>query len=273
MFGEKKMRFWRIESPEYDSDYKDAYVNGSLEHPFGLPGVKCEVCGATWSGTRILPFDCPQSFRRHRNLTNRWPISRAEHEALQKNLMGTMRIPGDQFVCLQPGDDFQPCFLDVPSRPRADFLWSSLGSLVVSERIKNALVESCSGDIAVCPVTLRKIGKREAKLPPPIPSTGEPEDIIDEVPILQDASKIGPYFEVLIMKESDYPPGGTPTKICSGCNRRDVDDSIRELRIIPEMWKGDNIFFLATTLYVVITDEVRQRVARYRPTNVVFERM
>lgn len=120
-------------------------------------------------------------------------------------------------------------------------------------------------------MNLRKIGKREANIPPPIPSTGEPEDIIDEVPILQVTSEIGPYFEVLILKESEYPLGGTPTKICAGCNRPDVDDSTRELRMKPDMWKGDNIFFLATTLYFVIIDEVRKRVAQLHPTNVVFE--
>lgn len=82
------MRFWRIrESLEHVSDYKHSYVNGSLEHPYGLPGVNCDVCGDTWGGSRILPFECPESFRRHKNITERWPISRAEHETLQKNLM------------------------------------------------------------------------------------------------------------------------------------------------------------------------------------------
>ena len=108
-------------------------------------------------------------------------------------------------------------------------------------------------------------------MPPPMPSTGEPEDIIDEVPILRVTSEIGPYFEVLVLKESEYPPGGTPTSICAGCNRSDVDDATRELRMTPETWKGDNIFFLATTLYIVITDEVREQVAQHRPTNVAFE--
>ena len=269
--GENKMRFWRIESPEYDSDYKHTYVNGSLEHPYGLPGVECDVCGDTWGGSRILPFECPESFRHHEKINNRWPISRAEHEALQKELMAILPIQGNPFFGLRPGDDFQPCFLDVPSRPRADFLWSSIGSLLVSERIKNALVEFCPSDIAVCPVTSRKIGKREAKLPPPIPSTGEPEDMIDEVPILRDTSEIAPYFEVLILKESEYPPGGTPTRVCPGCRRPDVDSSTRVLRMTPEMWKGHNIFFLATTLYVVITDKLRERLVRHRPTNVFFE--
>ena len=43
--------------------------------------------------------------------------------------------------------------------------------------------------------------------------------------------------------------------------------------MVPEMWKGDSIFFLATTLYVVITDKVWQLLARDRPTNVIFEEM
>lgn len=266
------MRFWRIKkSSDNKSDYLHSYVNGSVEHPFGLPGVNCDICGEVWGGCRVLPVDCPQSFRQHKNITDRWPISRAEHEALQKNLMATLPMHGDPFADLRPGDDFQPCFLDVPSRPRVDFLWSSLGSLVVSERIKNTLVESCSDDIAVCPVTLRKIGKREAKLPPPIPSTGEPGDIIDEVPIIQDTSEIGPYYEIIMLKESAYPPGSTSTNICTGCKRLDLDNPTRELRMKPEMWRGDSIFFLATTLYVVIIDDVRKRVARDHPTNVAFE--
>ena len=265
------MRFWRIKRPEYDTDYSDAYVNGSLEHPFHLPGVKCDVCGETWGGSRIFPLDCPESFRGHKNITNGWPIPRVEHETLQRSLMATSSVQGDPFVCLRPGDAFQPCFLDVPSRPGADFLWSSIGSLVVSERIKNALVASCSGDIAVCPVTLRKIGKREAKLPPPIPSTGEPEDIINEVPIIEDTSKIDPCFEVLLLKESDYPPDRPHPMSCPGCRRLDLVGSMRNLRMIPEMWRRNEIFFLVATLIVVVTDEVRQRIAAYCPTNVVFE--
>jgi hypothetical protein len=39
----------------------------------------------------------------------------------------------------------------------------------------------------------------------------------------------------------------------------------------PEMWKGDNIFFLSLTLNVVITEELMRRLASLRPTNVVFQ--
>lgn len=263
--------FWRIECPEYDSDYKYSYINGDLEHPFHLPGVHCDVCGDTWGGSRILPVDCPASFRDHKNIFQGWPVSRLEHEALQTELMTALHWAGRPFVDLQPGASFQPCFLNVPSRPRADFLWSSVGSLLVSERIKDVLLASCPDEIAVCPVTLRKIGKRAAKLPPPMPSTGEPEDIIHEVPLLEDTSEIGPYFEIVILKESGYPPGGTPKSICSGCLRPDVDNATREIRMTPDMWQGHSIFFLATTLYVMVTDELKQQIARLRPTNVVFK--
>jgi hypothetical protein len=213
------MTFWRIKSPDYESDYIDSYINGSLEHPFGLPGVNCDICENTWGGSRILPIDCPEPFRGYKNIIEAWPIARPQHESLQKEIMAALHFKGTPFIELRPGDDFQPCFLEVPSRPRADFLWSSLGSLIVSERIKNVLVDSCSDNIAVYPVALRKIGKREATLPAIIPSTGEPEDIIAEVPILKNKSGIGPYYEILILKESEYPPGGSPINICAGCKK------------------------------------------------------
>jgi hypothetical protein len=267
------MRFWRIKSPSYESDYRHSYINGSLEHPFGLPGIECDVCGDTWGGSRILPYDCPPSFRHHKNIVKKWPITREEHAALQKQMLRTLHIEGQPFAALRPGDDFQPCFLDVPSCPCADFLWPSLGSLVVSERIKNVLVTSWPNDIVACPVSLRKIGKREAKLAPPMPSTGEPEDIINEVPLSKDVSQIGPYFEILVQKESGFPLGGTPLNTCAGCGRPNVDNSTRELRMTPEMWKGDHLFFLATTLYVLITDKVREQLDSMRPTNVLFEEM
>ncbi len=265
------MKFWRIHHPEYDSDYRCSYINGSLKHPFGLPGVEC-MC-ATWGGGRILPYECPESFRGHEHITERWPIWIKKHESLQKELMAALSISGDPFVALRPGDEFQPCFLDVPSYPRADFLWPSIDSFVVSQRIKNAIVESCPDDVAVYPVTLRKIGKREAELPPPMPSTGEPEDIIDEVPVLKTTSGVGPYFEIVVLKESGNPPGVTLAGTCPRCKRASVDVSKRELRMTADMWKRESIFLLATTCYVVVTDELRRRIARYHPTNVAFQEM
>jgi hypothetical protein len=37
------------------------------------------------------------------------------------------------------------------------------------------------------------------------------------------------------------------------------------------MWKGEKIFFLATTLYVIVTNELKELLERNNPTNVVFK--
>jgi hypothetical protein len=39
------------------------------------------------------------------------------------------------------------------------------------------------------------------------------------------------------------------------------------------MWKGEKIFFLATTLYVIMTNELKELLERNNPTNVVFKEM
>jgi len=119
-------------------------------------------------------------------------------------------------------------------------------------------------------VTLRRIGNRDAGLPPPIPSTGEPEDITNEVPLLDDPGPAGSYSEILVLNESGFPPGGTPTSVCPGCKREEIGPD-REVRMTPEMWNGQAIFVLATTRCIVVTDGLKQAIEKLQPTNVIFK--
>lgn len=263
-------QFWLLSKPDYNSDYDDSLINGSLEHPFGMPGVNCSVCGATWGGSRILPVTCPEALRKRKELRNRSPISLEATKTLQGLVLRELAESGVELKALFPGDRFQPGYLDVPSRPRADFLWSSLGSVVVSQRVKSLLEESGLNDVAFTEVIMRKVGKREAKLPAPRPVGGEPEDLINELPLLNAIADVGRYYEMIILKESRYPPGGTPKNTCVGCGRPDVNDSIRRIVMMPEMWQGDAIFFLATTLYVIVTNPVKRLLEKIRSNNVVF---
>ena len=265
------MQFWRLKHPEYDSDYDQSYINGFLEHPFGLPGVDCNVCGQTWGGSRILSVELPATLRGHKHLKERWPISLEQYEALQREVEEEFQRKGIVVPSLRPGDDFQPCFLDIPSCPRADFLWSCLGSVVISERVRKLLESLSVVRVSYSPVSLRKVGKKDAQLPAPIPSTGEPEDIIQEVPLLIGTAAIGPYFELVIESESGYAPGALPLSACPGCGLETFPTTDARSVMVNSMWKGADIFFLASTLYIVVTDRVRQALQDLGATNVQFE--
>jgi hypothetical protein len=267
------MHFWRLTQPDYASDYADTFINGDLEHPFSLPGVHCERCGQTWSGSTILPYELPIQLHALNSLKDHRPISGSEHVNLRSSILKALQAAGAPLTELQVGAIFQPGYLDVPSRPEADFLWSGMGSVVVSQRIRDALVDSAINGCVLVPVVPRRIGKRRATLPPPVPSNGEPEALLAEIGPILDPLKVPPYYELVVTAESRQPPGAELEAVCDLCGRETYDDSARQLVMEPEMWNGDDVFFLRTTLWIIVTDSVKTLLERLRPTNLAFTPM
>ena len=265
--------FWRLQQPDSDSDYADTYVNGTLDHPFALPGVKCERCGQTWSGTAILPHELPPELQSLPQLRNGWPISGREHAELRRRVLDALRAAGAPIAELRVGAIFQPVYLDVPSRPEADFLWSGLGSVVVSERVRDTIAGAALTGCEFVPVIPRKIGKRQATRRPPIPRSGEPEDLLARVEQVRDPSEIPQYYELVVTAQSKYPPGAEPESTCELCGREAYDADARTLVMKPPMWNGQDVFFLATTLWIIITDRMKALLEPLRPTNVSFGAM
>ena len=265
------MEFWRLCEPEYESDYHHIYVNGTLEHPYGLPGVICETCGETWGTARVLPFACPESLLDRPEMQDAPPIVGSAHRALRAELAGHLGADLD-VARLLPGVDLQPGFLAVPSRPVADFLWSSLGSVVVSDRVRALLSREAGDAVAFAPVFLRSVGAGEPDAEPPLPESGEPEDMFDEMDPLEDVSAIGPYWEMIVEAESGLPRGVAELAICPGCGRSVYDTQQRVLAMHDEMWRGAPIFIMATTLWIVVTDELRRKLTGMDATNVAFGR-
>lgn len=261
------MKFWRITSPPQKSDYSHTWINGSLSHPYSLPGVGCDICGATWGGSRILPDEAPAVVR-ERKAKGRWPISLEQFDALREEAETQI---GRQGLRLMPGDSFQPAILEVPSIPRADFLWASIGSLIVSARVRDLLAETCGTTVTMAKVKFGKIGNRGAILPASIPSSGEPEDLITEAHPLSNLSSIGPYYEAIPSSESGSPPGGAPVSVCFGCLRPHIDSHNRRLMMNSDMWRGAPVFYLATTLWIIVSDDLKKRIDNLAPTNVAFE--
>ena len=264
--------FWRLREPEYSSDYADTFINGHLEHALSLPGVACEQCGAQWGGITVLPYELPSELQSFPPLRAR-ALSGKEHAKLRATVLQALRRAGARITEVPVGSEFQPAYLDVPSRPEADFLWSGLGSVVVSQRIRDTLIEAGIKGGVFVPVVPRKIGKRKAKLPSPVPSTGEPEDLITEMKRVRAPQDVPPYYELVITAESGLPPGVDPQAKCALCGRQSYNDQERSLVMGPEMWRGDDIFLLATTLWIIVTDSFKRRLQALRPTNVVFAPM
>jgi hypothetical protein len=267
------MRFWRLHEPDYSSDYASTYVNGELDHPFALPGVKCERCGQTWGSTAILPYELPPDLRSLPQLRDHGPISGRDHADLRRNVLEALRATGVPIAELRVGAVFQPGYLDVPSSPEADFLWSGLGSAVVSQRIRDTMMRAGITGCEFVRVIPRKIGKRSARRRAPVPGTGEPEDLVAGVEPIRDPSGIPPYYELVVTAQSRRPPGAEPTSTCELCGREAYDADARRLVMEPPMWNGQDVFFLATTLWILVTDRAKALLEQLRPTNVTFSPM
>lgn len=266
------MRFWRIHAPDYTSDYQNSNLNGSIESQLRFPGVDCHVCMVDWSwaGLRSVPFECPDSLRSEMSAKgHRRSLFRVEHAKLQAEVLKEANIQGGATIEVGPGYRFPPLILDIPSRPRSDFLWPD-SALLVSARILDLLVDLCRQDIATFPVTLRKVGKRNAKLPTLIPKSGEPEDIINEVPLLNDPSTVGPYYEVIPRCASYESPNRIIESQCSACGRIQAKIVRRgtTLRMAEDTWRGHSLFYLGGTLHIVITEDVKNALRAMRPSNL-----
>src|SRR5689334_4058090 len=97
------MDFWRLDHPDYPSDYADTFINGTLDHPFALPGVQCERCGQTWGGQTILPYELPIALRDLPSLTDPWPISAHAHAELRRTVLDALHAAGAPITDLEVG--------------------------------------------------------------------------------------------------------------------------------------------------------------------------
>ena len=269
------MRFWQLRAPDYPlGDYQEANINGSIDWDLSFPSVDCDMCLTSWGngGGHPLPYECPESLRIEMSTKNRKrSLFHGEHVALQKRLLDELNVSGEPFVDVRPGSRFPRIHLDIPSRPRADFLWP-YGAVLVSKHIRDLLLNLCHEDVATFPVNLRKVGKREAKLPAPIPASGEPEDIITEAPLLTDTSGVGPYYEIFPRYASNEPPNRIIESRCVACGRIEVKvgrwNSRDPLRMADDTWRGHSMFYLGSTLHFIVTDEVRNALESVRPSNM-----
>jgi Protein of unknown function (Gmx_para_CXXCG) len=260
-------KFWRMCEPEYESDYDCTFINGSLDHPYGLPGVACTTCGETWGGCRVLPIVCPTVLRALPELADASPIPAEQHRELRSRVRSQIVAELGRCPDLAPGDSLQPSLLEVPSTPEADFLWASFGSTVISDRVR-PLFEQLGPDTAsVTPLQSQRFGSGRPTLPAPIPESGEPDDLLSDIELVE--SPLPRYAELVVSAESGLPHGVQRRPPCPACGRAELDGS-RELAVYDDMAPSRPLFCLATTLWIIVTDAFKRDLERLEPANVSF---
>ncbi len=262
--------YWRLGRPDYSSDYQATFINGSGRHPYGMPGLDCSVCREMYGNVHVVPYACPERFRKHKNLLERWPISQDEHLLLQKQVREEFQASNIDTESFPSIYDFQPVHLKFPSRPKSDFLWSTLGGAIVSGKVKALFEQYEITGVNLCPAIIDKVGKRDSVGPIPVASTGEPEDIIGEVEGEHNPAEFGPLYEMVVTSTSGRPPGAEVTSRCPACGREEFDRSKRVLALTEDMIPPADIFILATTLHIIVNDKVRELTWKNRLTNVEF---
>ena len=191
-------------------------------------------------------------------------LSLEEHSALQQEVAAYLQIYFKPFETFRPGDLFQPALYDNSSSPHADFLWPNIRSFVVSARMKQMVFDDLTGNVDIVPVKPRKVGETQHG------NSSAVETSVNSKEIFSEASAMSPYYQILVRSESGYPKGGSPVSKCPVCKHEKIDDEKRELVMHPDMWLGQPIFHLRTSLYVVVTENLAEKIKKLAATNVDF---
>ena len=260
---------WFLLSPSDADDYQQAYVNGEVDYAYRLPAIACRQCSRPVATDNVLPFACPEELRTEKLLTE-GRVPPPIYDALRHRIAA--RLTAEQAATLAPGAGFMPGLLDIPSTPNADFLWAELGGPLVSERVRAALTPLCAEDAYFTDTVYRRVGRRSAKAPAPIPDGGEPEEILQAVPPRKSLSGLPTYSRLNVRQQSGWPADARDAPLCQECGR--PQHPVRSSRpgMTVSMWQGHRIFYLATTLHIVVTGVVREALEALGATNVGFQR-
>jgi len=266
--------FWRLTTPAQD-DYRAIFVNGEVRCEHELPTVGCRTCARLRSSGRVLPVDCPPTWRSRPEVSPRprreHRVTNAEFAELRTKLGADVGPLPSTLGDLEPGDRFQPVLIRVPSRPSADFLWPGVGELLVSERVRLLFeLEGFTGAV-FSRAEFERVGRRAADAALR-PRGGEPEGTLRRAVPVADTNGLPRYWYMTITGTSELPPGVETSSVCAECGRAVVPafGSARRIMFESRMWRGEDVALLATTLHVIVTDRVRRALEDIDATNVQF---
>jgi uncharacterized double-CXXCG motif protein len=197
-------------------------------HPWGLPGVRCDVCGQTWSntGTSYPTVDLSglPNAKRYKNL---WPVSRAELDALRQPI-APLLPPG---APLPPGTDLGPLKGRITGVLSSHIAWHQSWDVLFDADVYRAL--NAIGSIRLTGAAANLRSRRPVSL------------------IEIQAERHGRMAAVSL------PPGGLVA--CDGCGRRGVKrpDKVvldgESLASAPDLFRLDDLTTAIVASHALVT--------------------
>lgn len=263
------MRFFWMKEPEQGSDYTHTWVNGSASPKFGFPGVECSVCKRTGGlPGGILPYQLPDKITTDERLLDGWPVSEAEHRALQSKVEKALQENYSGIGSLPAGAEFPPITWELPSRPEGDVFWASLEGPIVSARVAAALRSQGATGFALIPVDHVRCGTGSPSEEAPIPDSGEPEDLSEWA--TETLAEGQEFFLLSVISEGRLKSNMHAQPACPGCSFIEIDRLDGWDAWDETVWAGDDIFHFPTTLWIVVTERIVDLFAELNAGNVEF---
>jgi len=265
-------RYWRIRAPSHASEGRAIFVNGRVRHRFVVPGIDCPQ-GDGHGGSRILTVECPATLQRLTHVRSVWPIPPYPHFELRRRLEAELQVQGHR-ISLRPGDHFQPAEVRFAAQPLFDFFWPGGPYFVASARTRQVFREREFRGVEFCPALVRCIGQSHPFAPVPLPDTGNAEEIFEVIERETDLDKFGTFYEMVVTAESRRAHG-IKIRRCSICGYERIryGDKKRKFVLTEDMLPDADVFYLADTLYVIVTDEVRRAIVDSQLSNAEFTEM
>jgi len=255
--------YWALAQPSYDTDYSSLNINGRAKTRYSIPGIDCHSCGETWATFSMLPTYCPDELKSEPSVAKPGVVPVAESHRIVDRAKDLIQAEIGAAFEILPGVRFAECSLDIPSRPEASVLWSVLGNAMVISKEFGRALEACGIDLPpTFDLDFGKVGKRNANLPPPLPKSGEPIDLIREA---QTASTQDLEYSLVVLEYLTHP-ADSYRLVCDTCGRRECEARAPLLSHVTNKDLPDMIW--CPGVGVVISDGVRECVSRYGPTNV-----
>lgn len=129
--------------------------------------------------------------------------------------------------------------------------------------------------VTFCEVKIATIGKYEPdeEYPNCVETTPGTEELIKKINTEKSHERYKPLYEMIIKHESVTPACVNIERTCRHCGFEEINNADCGYSLSIESIPNDDIFYLGTTLFAIVSDKVKNIITENRLTNILFSRV